>query len=73
MHLALLPSKLLTDQGTGQGDCREKDHKHNSDVEDQFFNATARFEGGAGIGRSKGAAQTGTTHLEQNKENDGHT
>ena len=64
---------LLADQGAGQGDCREKDHKNNRDVEDQFLNTTARFKGGTGIGGSKSAAQPGAAHLEQNKEDDGYT
>ncbi len=72
--LALLPRRfVLADQGTGQRDCREKDHKHNRDVEDQFLNASACFKGGTGIGRSKSATQTGSAHLEQNKEDDGYT
>ena len=58
---------VLSQRHTDDRNCGKQDNEDNSYIENQAFHSAPRLEHGAGAAASKGAAQSGASRLEQDK------
>jgi hypothetical protein len=58
---------VLSQRHTDDRNCGKQDNEDNGYIENQTFHSAPRLEHGTGAAASKGAAQSGTSRLEQDK------